>query len=142
MRLRPTPEWDPIFASLAEFKKLWPARGWSWDSRLICITSSIVGELVEPARAALKTGFKAEYTSKTITTAHPYMQEAVEKTGGLRSNQFAFAATEQPVGHMFIFGLWWPWNDQETISLRVGISRLEPNDDPYGRFRDLFNVSF
>ncbi len=141
MRLRPSPEWEPIFAALATLKREWPARGWSWDTRLVCVTSSFAGEFVEPARTALKKAFQAEYTSKTVTTAHPYLQEVGERAGGVRANQAAYAATPAPIAHLLVFGLWWPWNDQETVSVRVGIAKLEANDDPYPRFREIFGVS-
>jgi hypothetical protein len=141
MRLRPSPEWEPIFASLSMLKREWPARGWSWDSRLVCVTSSFSGEFIEPARASLKNAFTTEYNTKTLATSHPYMQEVVEKSGGLRSNQFAFAATPAPAAYLLAYALWWPWNDQETMSVRIGFAKLEANDEPYPRFRDIFGVS-
>jgi hypothetical protein len=141
MKLRPSPEWEPIFASMAQLKREWPARGWSWDARLVCVTSSFSGEFVEPAKAALQKAFAMEYTAKTIASSHPYLQEVAERAGGLRANQFAYAATVAPASHLLCFGLWWPWNDQETMSVRIGFAKLEANDEPYPRFRDIFGVS-
>jgi hypothetical protein len=141
MRLRPSPDWEPMFASLIALKRDWPARGWSWDTRLVCITSSFAGEFVEPARAALKLALPTEYNAKTLPTAHPYVLDAVEQAGGLRSNQFACTSGPLPTAHLMTFALWWPWNDQETVSVRVGFAKLEANDEPYSRFREIFGVS-
>jgi hypothetical protein len=107
---------------------------------MICITSSFAGEFVEPARTALRKALAVEYNSKSLTTAHPYLVEAIERTGGLRSNQFVATFSAQPVAHLMPFALWWPWNDQETVSVRVGLARIEANEEPYPRFRDVFGV--
>jgi hypothetical protein len=141
MRLRPSPEWEPLFAALTTLKKSWPTRGFSWDARLVCVTSSFAGEFTEPARDALRAAFPYEFGPKNVGTAHPSMLEVVEKAGGIRSGQYAMAMSQAPTAHLMVWALWWPWNDQETVSVRLGLARLESNDDPYPRFRDVFGVS-
>lgn len=141
MRLRPSPEWNPMFDALTRMKSIWPSRGWSWDSRLICMTTSFVGEYFGEARAALKLAFPAEYHHSTITQSHAWLQEIVEKAGGVRAGQVVYAQSVEPVANLFTYALWWPWNDQETVSVRLGFAKLEPNDEPYPRLREIFNVS-
>jgi len=54
MALRPSGSalWQPLFDGLRRLKSNWPARGWSWDSRLICITSSFHNDHAAKARTA------------------------------------------------------------------------------------------
>jgi hypothetical protein len=141
MRLRPSPDWEPLFDALARMKTVWPSRGWSWDSRVVCMTTSFAGEYFGEARAALRLAFPVEYNHTNITTAHPWVQETVEKAGGVRAGQVVYAQTQAPVANLLTYALWWPWNDQETVSVRVGFTKLEPGDEPYPRLRDIFNVA-
>jgi hypothetical protein len=108
---------------------------------MVCVTSSFAGEYVEAARNALKLAFPHEYSSRNVGTAHPNMLETIERAGGIRSGQYAYAVTQAPVAHLFVWALWWPWNDQETVSVRFGLAKLEANDDPYPRLRDIFGVA-
>ena len=57
----------------------------------------------------------------------------------MRQGQLILAAG--PFAGLHAFGLWWPWGDNETISLRVGLCDVDPNREPYVRFRDVFGVS-
>lgn len=141
MRLRPSPEWEPIFEALGRLKQGWPARGFSWDNRIMCVTSSFTGEYSNTAHAAMGLALPLEYNHKTISAAHPSVRDIAEKSGGIRSNQRIFASHKEPSAGILLFGLWWPWNDQETVSARIGLAGLDANDEPYPRFRDLFKVS-
>ena len=44
--------WQPVFDSLARMRASWPTRGWSWDPRLMCVTSSFTTEQEPAARTA------------------------------------------------------------------------------------------
>lgn len=141
MRLRPSPDWEPLFEGLARVRSGWPSRGFSWDNRLVCVTSSFTGEFAGTAKAALGMVFSQTYTHKTVASAHSLVREVAETSGGVRANQLVFASAPEPQAGLLFYGLWWPWNDQETVSVRLGIAGLDANDEPYGRFRDVFNVS-
>lgn len=129
----------PLFEAMKRLKAAWPARGWSWDSRLMCITSSFAGEFEAKARTAAAEALPQRFTAATLATAPARIREVVERAGGLRSSQVALAGGN-PAG-LLAFGLWWPWNDQATISLRIGLCDLEPHHDPYPRFREIFGIS-
>jgi len=134
------PSLDP--ALLEAFKRMraaWPTRGWSWDSRLVCITSSFSTEFETKARGAAAEALPHRFTSSTLASAPARVREVVERSGGLRSSQFALAGGN-PVG-LLAFGLWWPWGDAMTISLRVGICDVDPHAEPYAAFRGVFGVS-
>ncbi|MEO8800005.1 MAG: hypothetical protein ABI551_19070 [Polyangiaceae bacterium] len=133
------PAWEALFARLAILKTNWPARAWSWDNRFTCITSSFTVEYEAQARAAARAALRTEVTSKTLAVAPANVRALAERTGGLRAAQMLLHADDAP--GLFVFGLWWPWGDDATTSFRMGIADIEWNDDPYPRFRQIFNVT-
>jgi hypothetical protein len=130
---------QPLFDALARLKQEWPARGWSWDSRLISLASTFTVPYEAQARKAAALALPVEYTSVSIAGAPHEMREVATRTGGLRPGQFLFGGG--PTGGLSAFGLWWPWGDGETISLRVGLIDVEPGREPWRRLRDIFGVS-
>lgn len=132
--------WQPLFDGMAKLKGGWPTRGWSWDSRFMCITSSFTVEQEPKARAAVALAMTREYTSTSIVGAPQALRDVVERCGGVRSGQLVLSAG--PVMGLMAFGLWWPWGDAETISFRLGLVDVDPGRDPYQKFRDVFGVSF
>lgn len=132
--------WQSLFDSLGLMKASWPTRGWSWDPRLLCITSSFTVEQEPAARAATRIALQNEWTSATLLRAPQALRDVVERAGGIRQGQIALSTG--PVNGLLAYGLWWPWGDGETVSLRVGLADVDPNREPYIRFRDVFGVTF
>lgn len=131
--------WQALFDSLARMKAAWPTRGWSWDPRLLCITSSFTTEQEPQARTATQLALQHEWTSATIARAPQQLQEIIEGAGGIRQGQLALSTG--PINGLLAYGLWWPWGDGETVSLRVGLADVDPSREPYVRFRDVFGVT-
>jgi hypothetical protein len=129
--------WSVLFAAMKEVRAAWPARGWSWDNRLNCVSSSFATELEGKARAAAGLALGSEYTSSTIHRAIPQVRTLAERTGGLRSGQLILVSAG--VGAAFAYGLWWPWGDGMTTSLRIGLEGID-SSDAFQRLRDAFNV--
>jgi hypothetical protein len=132
--------WQPLFESLGRMKASWPTRGWSWDPRLLCVTSSFTTEQEPAARGATKMALQNEWNAQTIVRAPQQLRDVVERCGGVRQGQLVLSTG--PINGLMVFGLWWPWGDGETTSLRVGLADVDPNREPYGKFRDVFNVTF
>jgi len=65
------------------------------------------------------------------------VREVVEQTGGLRADQFILCSEPTLVG--FAYGLWWPWGDDTTISLRIGLAGRALQSEIL-RFRELFGA--
>ncbi len=122
---------------MKELRAAWPARGWSWDSRLSCVSSSFAAELESSARAAAKS-LVTEWTSSNIAKAPAHLRELAERTGGLRAGQKLL--TSAPVGASFVYGLWWPWGDGMTTSMRIGLGGPDATSDALQRLRDAFSV--
>lgn len=121
-------------------KASWPTRGWSWDPRLLCVTSSFTTEQEPAARKATQLALHNEWTSGMIVRAPQQLRDVVERAGGIRQGQVALSTG--PINGLLVYGLWWPWGDGETVSLRVGLADVDPNREPYLRFRDVYGVTF
>ena len=132
------PAWKPLLDRFQRLKATWPARAWSWDSRLVCVTSSFAVELESKARAAALEALPLEYTAATLARASSDLRRVSERTGGLRMGQLLLT-TRDPTP-IVAYGLWWPWGDGMTTSFRVGIDGLDWDDDPYPAVRDVFGV--
>lgn len=129
---------DPLFAELGRLQRAWPGGGWSWDSRLLCIASSFNVELARESRSAAALALPVEWKHSNVRDAPAIVREIAETAGGVRADQLLLCT--QPVVGVIAFGLWWPWNDEITISLRVGLAgRVAESDQE--RFREMFGAS-
>ncbi len=128
---------DRLFGSLGSFRKAWPKRGWTWDSRLSCVASSFGVDLVSEARAAIALAFPREWSQRNLGRASQELQELATASGGIRPDQLIFSADAQ--GGLTAYALWWPWGDEVTISLRVGLLGATAVRAEY-RLRDTFNA--
>jgi hypothetical protein len=130
---------EPLFEPLRRLRNSWPQRGWSWDSRVACVSSSFSVDLEQKNRALALSSMQTEYTSRSIATAPPALREICDRAGGLRSGQYVFMGPL--VGRVFAYGLWWPWGDGMTISLRVGVGGIDESHDLMNNLREVFGVS-
>ncbi|MDB4945187.1 MAG: hypothetical protein JWP97_4721 [Labilithrix sp.] len=131
--------WQAMFEGLTRMKAVWPTRGWSWDPRLLCCTSSFTTEQEPAARHAVTLALPIEHTSATIARAPQQLRDVTERAGGVRAGQIVLS--NGPINGLLAYGLWWPWGDGETVSLRVGLAEVDPNREPSLKFRDIFGVS-
>ncbi|HEY8042184.1 MAG TPA: hypothetical protein VIF15_20410 [Polyangiaceae bacterium] len=130
--------WRSLFGAMKELRAAWPSRGWSWDSRQSCVSSSFSVELEPKARTATALALSTEWTSATIQRAPAPLRELAERTGGLRAGQMILASAA--VGSAFGYGLWWPWGDGMTTSVRIGLGGPEATQEALQRLRDVFSV--
>ena len=132
--------WQPLFDSLGRMRAAWPTRGWSWDPRLFCVTSSFTTEQEPQARKATQIALQNEWNAATIVRGPQQLRDVVDRSGGVRQGQLVLSTG--PINGLLVFGLWWPWGDAETVSLRVGLADVDPTREPSHRFRDVFGVTF
>ncbi|HWP08971.1 MAG TPA: hypothetical protein VNN72_24680 [Polyangiaceae bacterium] len=126
-----------LFASLAQLRKSWIKGGWSWDSRYSCVASSFNVEMEADARAVVLAYLPHEWTSKTIASGPAQAKELAETTGGVRPDQRLY--TMDQLGRLVAFGLWWPWGDEITISLRIGLGGYVGEPD-LARLKETFGA--
>lgn len=77
-------------------------------------------ELIPDAEKALRVGFPEGYDYRTLPRAPEHVREMAESVGGLRADQRLYAGAV--AGRLVPVALWWPWGDEITISLRVGLT--------------------
>ena len=130
--------WSALFVTMKVLRTSWPSRGWSWDGRFSCITSTFNVELQAQARAAVLVALPNEWTSTTIQRAPPPLRDLAERTGGLREGQMILVSAA--VGASYCYGLWWPWGDGITTSFRIGLGGNQVPQDTFQRLRDVFGV--
>ena len=118
---------DEIFRRFEAFRGLWPKKGWSWDYRFECVASSFQVDLIQEAESALLRHLPTIFDHKTLASAPAHIQEIAEEVGGVRADQRIF--TGDASGRLAAFGLWWPWGDETTISLRVGLAGYVSEQD-------------
>jgi hypothetical protein len=104
-----------------------------------CVSSSFSVDLEQKNRALALNSMQTEYTSRSIAAAPQTLRDICERAGGLRSGQYVFMGPM--VGRVFSYGLWWPWGDGMTISLRVGVGGVDESHDLMNKLRDVFGVS-
>lgn len=114
-----TPSHQALLAALGRLRASWPQRGWSFDNRFQCVASSFSADHAATARQLASSLFPYIWTSRTLATAPAMFAQIAERTGGVRSSQQLLGA--DPVGRLIPYGLWWPWEEGTTISLRIGL---------------------
>lgn len=128
---------DQLFARLEQLKERWPKKGWSWDYRVNCVASSFHVDLTQDSHQALVAILPEVYDYKTLAKASQHVRQAAEAVGGIRSDQLIYTLSTQ--GRLIPYALWWPWGDEITISVRVGLAGYAGESD-YQRLQVQFNA--
>jgi hypothetical protein len=135
----PSAPWQPLLDSLENLRVQWPGTGWGWDARFKCVSSSFDKEIVDRVRAAMVGVLDAEWSATAITGAPADVRALAGKYGGIRTGQMLFTGTT--ADGMYLFGLWWPWGDGSTISLRVGVANCNRPTEVYPQVRAVFKIA-
>ncbi len=128
---------DKLFASLEQFRQTWPKSGWSWDYRLNTVASSFHVELAEEAHRVISGAMPDLYDSRSLSKAPQQIRDVAENSGGVRSDQRIYVLPTS--GRLIAYGLWWPWGDEITISMRIGLAGYVGETD-HERLRTQFNA--
>ncbi len=110
------PEW---LGALSNVRRTWPTRGWSFDNRFGCLASTFRSDVAPQARAAIARVLPTEWSEATLRLAPQPVRDIATRTGGVRAGQFLFSHVIG--GTALAYGLWWPWEEGSTISMRVGV---------------------
>ena len=136
----PTPDeiWETLFTGLIQLRDAWPTKDWTYDRRLRCVTSSFPTSSEAAATAAMARVLPTSWTSNSVSSAPDDVRTLTTACGGLRAGQKVFwGADELAPG---AFGLWWPWGDGTTVSIRIGLHHLDEPKRRYPRLRDVFGI--
>ena len=128
-----------VFAGLPQFRSVWPARGWSWDSRYDCIASTIAVDYADEAWNASLRIFQEVWDEGKMRAAPSIVRRIGEQTGGVRSDQYILTTAQHD--DLMLYGLWWPWGGESShISMRMGLAG-DASDDDRNELRELFKVA-
>lgn len=109
-------EW---FTALGQIRQHWPTRGWSFDNRFMALASTFRSDVAPQARSAIAKILATEWSEATLRLAPQPVRDIASRTGGVRAGQFLFTHAIAPNVHAY--GLWWPWEEGSTISLRIAV---------------------
>jgi len=118
---------DQMFLSLEQFRKVWLKQGWSWDYRFSTIASSFHDDQTAEAEQAISGTFTELFDHRTLGNAPEHIQDVAEAVGGVRADQRVY--TMKTNGRLVPYALWWPWGDEITVSLRVGLAGYVSEQD-------------
>jgi len=142
----PEDAWEALFGQLAELRRSWPTRAWTYDRRLRCVTCALTKADEPKDLATVAAVLPSSWTASTLAAAPPEVQAAVGACGGLRAGQsvsWGTVSSADPNGGTpgpAAFGLWWPWGDAVTISLRIGLHDIDLPKERYPKLRDVFGI--
>jgi hypothetical protein len=130
--------WDSVFASLERLRDRWPSSDWTYDRRFKCVASSFPMTGESAARAAFAEALPGVWSSETLPGAPAGVQALIQTCGGLRAaQQLLWGGDADGPGP---FGLWWPWGDGTTVTLRIGLHGVDLPKQRYPRLREVFGI--
>jgi len=90
---------------------------WEWDDRFEAVLATCKTENKEDIRLFLKHHFNKVWDDSNTEDASDAVLDAISHFGGLMPRQLLF--TSDPNQDLFLCCAWWPWNNGNTISLRI-----------------------
>jgi len=133
--------WEELFLKLDRLRGRWPSPDWIYDRRLKCVTSSVPltdERIVADARTAIAEVLPTSWNASTLGGAPDDVRALADRCGGLRASQLLLWGGSP--GTPGAFGLWWPWGDGTTVSLRIGLHDVDLPKERYPRLRDVFGI--
>ena len=130
--------WDNLFSGLEKLRAAWPAPEWGYDRRFKCVMSTITILQQTEARAACADALPLVFDATSMATAPAGARALAEQYGGVRSGQLLLWGGDE--GAPGAFGLWWPWGDGKSVSLRIGLHDIDSPKVRYPQLRDAFGV--
>ena len=90
---------------------------WKFDGRFKTLLTEFSADKQETVQEVLNRHFSITWDSTNIEHAPEIVRVIDRHLGGLRPGQLFF--NTDPDLDAFVFCAWWPWGDQQTISIRV-----------------------
>jgi hypothetical protein len=131
--------WQPMLDRLMKLRSAWPGNAWAWDARFKCVAASFGKEIDARVREAMVGALPNEWSSATIDSASDDIRALSSRYGGVRTGQLVF--TGESGDRSLLYGLWWPWGDGSTISLRVGVANCDRPTELFPLVRAVFNIT-
>jgi hypothetical protein len=139
MMASPDDLWEELFGKLIALRGRWPAQAWTYDRRFRCVSSSLPQAEEAAAVAAGADILTSSWTVATLGGAPLPVRVHADSCGGLREGQKI--SWGGGLGAPGVFGLWWPWGDGVTLSVRIGLHDLDEPKRRYPRLREVFGIA-
>ncbi|MBA4366028.1 MAG: hypothetical protein C0403_00110 [Desulfobacterium sp.] len=106
----------------------------SWDEDFQVIRIVFHKTEKEPLLQTLMKEFPHQWDFTSIDTASDFIDNFINSIFGIIPGQILFTSSETTAP--ILFAVWWPWGNEDYISLRVGIY---PNEEPYFSKKEIQN---
>ena len=113
---------------------------WEWDDRFETGLAVFSVDTIDRVRTILDCYLNIAWDKSNIRKAPEIVQKIASNFGGIKSKQMLL--TSDPNQDTLIFGVWWPWNDGKTISIRVAPSDKKLSDSEKAELIKLFKGWF
>ncbi|MFC1735314.1 hypothetical protein ACFL1X_04300 [Candidatus Hydrogenedentota bacterium] len=100
---------------------------WSWDGRSDMLLTKVKMKDAQTVLEILEGDFTAFWDIKGIKNAPTVIKELAKALGGLNKGQLFYASED--ASDVIMLGMWWPWNNGEMVSLRIGLVATVPDID-------------
>jgi len=91
---------------------------WKWDDRFGLARAEFKVKDADTVRIAILKELPIEWDHTTIQKASGNIRKIANSMGGIGKGQILFSA--EPENSVTLFCAWWPWGDEETVSVRIG----------------------
>jgi hypothetical protein len=114
---------------------------WAWDDYIGAFLATFKLDQSRQIEQICDKYFMSRWDTTSLAKIPPSVFAVAESLGGLRSSQRLYAT--RPGEFVMAYGAWWPWGDDKTISLRIGlVTHKVPEyakDEFFKEFSDWFN---
>ena len=107
-------DYNDTFQNLAD--ALSESLGWEWDGRFGCVLTTFETSDKDRVSGVVSSLLDQAWDSANIDDAPARVGAAIKDFGGLHPGQLLFSS-ELAQG-IILLGLWWPWGNGTTISIR------------------------
>lgn len=90
---------------------------WEWDHRFGGVLAAFESEDKDRVSAVITAQFPQAWDGVSVNDATEDVSSAMERFGGLHPGQRLYVADLNE--NTMLFGLWWPWSNGTTISIRL-----------------------
>ncbi len=102
---------------------------WSWDEDFDVARIVFHKSEMDPLLMTLEKEFHGKWDFTSIDSAPASIENYIHSIFGIIPGQILFTAGEN--SGPILFAVWWPWGNENYISLRIGI--FSPNEEDFSK---------
>jgi hypothetical protein len=90
---------------------------WEFDSRFVAAAVVFKADYAEDIKEKLASIYEETFDYKSIKKAQKDIKKLAKMFFGVNKGQLLMISR---VDDIILFGAWWPWGNEESITLRIG----------------------